>query len=180
MSMIGIDKMNQAVLEFNLSCPSEILAMVNRWLKTILKQYDLTGGMRDGMDAALISIDKQKMMLEYSGANRPLWIIRNQELIEIKPTKVSLGGHTPTSQEFEAHQFPLQKNDCIYLFSDGYADQFGGEKEKKMTLKNFKSILLSLSTESMESQKRIVAEKFDGWRNKLEQVDDICVIGIRV
>jgi tetratricopeptide (TPR) repeat protein len=180
MSMIGIDKINQAVLEFNLSRPSEILSTVNRWLKTILKQDDLTGGMRDGMDVALISIDRIKMQLNYSGANRPLWIIRKEELIEIKPTKVSLGGHTPASQEFASHEFALQKNDCVYLFTDGYADQFGGDRGKKLMTKNFKRLLLSFTKESMESQKRILAEKLDKWQNNLEQVDDICVIGFCV
>jgi serine phosphatase RsbU (regulator of sigma subunit) len=180
MSMIGIDKINQAVLELRLSRPSEILSTINRLLKTILKQDDLTGGMRDGMDVALISVDKEKMSLEFSGANRPLWIIRKGELIELKPTKASLGGHTPISQEFITHEFALEKNDCIYLFSDGYADQFGGVKGKKMMTKNFKRLLVSLSSETMESQKKLIAERLNEWQGNLEQVDDICIMGVRI
>jgi tetratricopeptide (TPR) repeat protein/serine phosphatase RsbU (regulator of sigma subunit) len=178
MSVIGIDKLNQAMIEFKGATPSGILASVNRQLKTVLKQDDLTGGMRDGMDIALVAIDHKKMLLEFSGANRPIWIIRNEELIELEPSKASIGGHTPASHEFSLHEFELQRNDCIYLFSDGYADQFGGPKEKKMMTKNFKKILLSLSKEPMDSQKRMIAEKFDRWKNNLEQVDDICVMGI--
>lgn len=178
MSVIGIEKLNQVMLESNTSMPSGILGAVNRQLKTVLKQDDLTGGMRDGMDVALVSIDRKKMMLEFSGANRPVWIVRNENLIELEPSKVAIGGHTPASQEFSHHEFPLQSKDCIYLFSDGYADQFGGPKEKKMMTKNFKQILISASKEPMELQKKIVIEKFDAWKDNLEQVDDICVMGI--
>ncbi|HEU4717516.1 MAG TPA: tetratricopeptide repeat protein [Bacteroidia bacterium] len=180
MSMIGIDKMNQAVLEPGTLDPSVILTTVNRQLKTVLKQDDLSGGMRDGMDVALISIDRGKMTLEFSGANRPVWITREGSLIELDPLKVSVGGHTPASQEFPLQEFALQKNDCIYLFSDGYADQFGGPKEKKMMTRNFRQVLLSFSNEPMETQKKILSEKFDAWKGSLEQVDDVCVAGIRV
>ncbi len=178
MSVIGIDKLNQAVNESKHAAPSVILGAVNRKLKTVLKQDDLTGGMRDGMDVALVAIDRENMKLEYAGANRPVWIIRNQELIELEASKVAIGGHTPASHVFDLHVFPLQQNDCIYLFSDGFADQFGGPKEKKMMTKNFKQILLSASKEPMQTQKQIITEKFDAWKNKLEQVDDICVMGI--
>ncbi|MDQ3110381.1 MAG: tetratricopeptide repeat protein [Bacteroidota bacterium] len=180
MSMIGIEKFNQAILESGITTPAEILMMVNRQLKTVLKQDDLTGGMRDGMDVALISIDHEKMLLEFAGANRPIWIIRDGQLIELAPTKASLGGHTPASQEFLRHELSLNKNDCIYLFSDGYADQFGGPKGKKMMTKNFKKALLSFSNGSMASRETDIALHFDSWKGALEQVDDVCVIGMRV
>jgi serine phosphatase RsbU (regulator of sigma subunit)/uncharacterized protein HemY len=180
MSMIGIDKMNQAVLEFDISHPQEILSTVNRWLKTILKQDDETGGMRDGMDVALISIDPTTMRMEFSGANRPLWVIRDETLIEIPSTKASLGGHTPILQEFSTHNFELKKNDCIYLFTDGYADQFGGERGKKLMSKHFKRLLLSIIKEPMEKQKKILEDTLIKWMGKHDQVDDICVIGIRI
>jgi serine phosphatase RsbU (regulator of sigma subunit)/Tfp pilus assembly protein PilF len=180
MSMIGIEKFNQAILESGISNPPAILSMVNRQLKTVLKQDELSGGMRDGMDVALVSIDHEKMVLEYSGANRPVWIIRNGMLTELDPEKASIGGHTPASQQFPLHVFPLQKNDCIYLFSDGYADQFGGPKGKKVMTKNFKKVLLSTADVSMEAQQTAIEEHFASWKGKLEQVDDVCVIGIRV
>lgn len=177
MSVIGIDKLN-LVLQEGASTPSGILAAVNRRLKTVLKQDDLTGGMRDGMDIALAAIDRQKMLLEFSGANRPVWIIRDEKLIELEPSKIAIGGHTPASQEFALQEFALQKNDRIYLFSDGYADQFGGPKEKKMMTKNFKQILLAISNDPMAAQKQLLTEKFDAWKGSLEQVDDVCIMGI--
>jgi tetratricopeptide (TPR) repeat protein len=180
MSMIGIEKFNQAILESKLSKPSDILTMVNRQLKTVLKQDDLTGGMRDGMDVALVAIDHKKMSLEFSGANRPIWIIRDGKLIEIEATKVSIGGHTPVTQEFSLNEFSLEKNDCIYLFSDGYADQFGGPKGKKMMTKNFKKVLLSIAGGTMKEQKAGLDRHFNQWKGNLEQVDDVCVIGIKI
>jgi len=180
MSMIGIDKISYAVLELKIATVSGILSSVNRLLKTVLKQDDLTGGMRDGMDVALISIDHEKMTLGFAGANRPVWIIRNNELITLAPSKVSIGGHTAAAYEFAEQEFALQKNDCIYLFTDGYADQFGGPKRKKMMTKKFRQIVLATAHEPMEVQKKAIAANFDSWKQDIEQVDDVCVMGIRV
>lgn len=180
MSMIGIDKINYAVVEAGIEHPADALSAVNRALKTALRQDDLSGGMRDGMDVALIAIDQEKMKLGYAGANRPVWIIRNSELIELLPSKVSIGGHTAAAYAFASEEFALQKNDRIYLFTDGYADQFGGPKGKKMMTKKFKQTLLSAAHEPMHQQKERLFAGFDEWKGDLEQVDDVCVIGIRV
>jgi serine phosphatase RsbU (regulator of sigma subunit) len=179
MSMIGIDKINNAVVESAMERPADVLSAVNRLLKIALRQDDHSGGMRDGMDVALISIDHDQMKLEYAGANRPVWIIRNSELIELIPSKVSIGGHTAAAYAFTSQEFDLQKNDCIYLFTDGYSDQFGGPKGKKMMTKKFKQTLLSVSHETMQAQKDYLSAHFDAWKGDLEQVDDVCVIGLR-
>jgi serine phosphatase RsbU (regulator of sigma subunit)/Tfp pilus assembly protein PilF len=179
MSMIGIDKMHHAVVESGISQPSKALGAVNRGLKLALRQSDDIEGMRDGMDIALIAIDHKTNTLEYAGANRPLWIIRNNELIEMNPSKVSLGGFTATAHEFSQMEFQLEKNDCIYLFTDGYADQFGGPKGKKMMTKKFREILISVCDKPLAEQKIHLEQQFDLWKGALEQVDDVCVIGIR-
>jgi serine phosphatase RsbU (regulator of sigma subunit) len=131
------------------------------------------------MDAALCYIDKKKNKLLFSGANRPLYIIRNKELQELEPTKSALGGITESEQVFKEFEFTLEKNDTVYLFSDGYADQFGGEKGKKMMTKNFKKLLLGIQDKSMKEQRVLIQDNFISWRGTLEQLDDILVIGFK-
>lgn len=180
MSMIGIDKIQHAVVESKIDHPAKALAAVNRGLKLALRQHDDVEGMRDGMDIALISIDHRSMKLQYAGANRPVWLIRNKELIELSPSKVSIGGHTPGAYEFSSEEFDLQEGDCIYLFTDGYADQFGGPKGKKMMTRRFKELLPEVSHLHMSEQHGRLLDHFREWQGKLDQVDDVCVVAIRV
>jgi serine phosphatase RsbU (regulator of sigma subunit) len=119
--------------------------------------------------------------IEYSGANRPLWIVNNnKELIEYKATKCSIGGLTADDQLFQNHEIELQKGETFYLFSDGFADQFGGENSKKLMTKNFKEILVSINNKSLKDQKKYLAEFFETWKGQNEQIDDILVIGVKV
>ena len=120
---------------------------------------------------------RNKLLL--SGANRPLYIIRNKELIELETTKSALGGITETTQVFKEFEFTLEKGDTIYLFSDGYADQFGGDKGKKMMTRNFKKLLLDIQDKTMEQQRVLLHDNFISWRGSLEQLDDILVIGFK-
>lgn len=180
MSMLGIDKIQHAIVESGVTHPAKALSAINRGLKVALRQGDDAEGMRDGMDIALIAIDRATKKLEYAGANRPVWIIRNGELIELLPSKVSLGGHTAGGYEFASHGFDLQEGDGVYLFTDGYADQFGGPKGKKMMTKRFKELLLKNAGLSMREQDEELLHAFLQWKGSLEQVDDVCVIGIRI
>ncbi len=179
MSMIGVEKLNEAV-ENHLSSPPEILKHLNRGVKTTLKQKDFASVSKDGMDIALCCFDLKKNILHFAGAMRPLWIIRGKELIEYKSTKVSIGGTTSDLQEFITHDVQLQKGDSIYIFTDGYADQFGGEKGKKIMTKNFKETLLSIQQVPFLEQEKILDKKLMEWQGNFEQVDDILVIGIRI
>jgi serine phosphatase RsbU (regulator of sigma subunit) len=179
MSMIGFEKLNEAVAH-NLTLPAEILSQLNKGVKTTLKQKESRGGSQDGMDIALCCFDLMKNILRFSGAQRPLWIVRGNDVLEFKSSKVSIGGTTPDEQEFIAHEIQLQKGDSIYIFSDGFADQFGGSKGKKIMTKNFKETILTIQNVSFLEQEKILDKKLMEWQGNFEQVDDILVIGIRI
>ncbi|MDO8998833.1 MAG: SpoIIE family protein phosphatase [Bacteroidota bacterium] len=185
MSMIGTEKLKDAI-----DCsyqPGEILKELNLGVKGALRQSgDNLNATRDGMDLSLCTIPiiqegDTKTTIEYSGANRPLWVINNkQELIEYKATKCSIGGLTPDEQQFENHVIDLEKGDTFFLFSDGFADQFGGQNSKKLMTKNFKDILISINHKSLADQKEYLKEFFETWKGQNEQIDDILVIGVKV
>jgi len=120
--------------------------------------------------------------LAYSGANRPIWIIRKdgREIEEIKATKRAIGGFSEIEQDFEKHEIGLNHGDSFYIFSDGYADQFGGEKKKKLTTKKFKELIINICALPMPEQEKHLADFIDNWKTGIEQIDDILVIGVRV
>jgi serine phosphatase RsbU (regulator of sigma subunit) len=185
MSMIGTEKLKDAIDASDR--PGYILKELNLGVKGALRQSgDNLNATRDGMDLSLCAIPiikptDKKIIIEYSGANRPLWIVNNnKELTEYKATKCSIGGLTPDAQEFKNHEIELQKGDTFYLFSDGFADQFGGENSKKLMTKNFKEILVSINDKSLKDQKTFLADFFENWKGQNEQIDDILVIGVKV
>jgi len=180
MSMIGIEKLNNVILKTKET--SEILKQLNESIEIALCQSTRYEHSQDGMDIALCSIDKKNNILKFAGANRPIWIIRQgqKDLEEIKGTKKAIGGlSTNFPSNFDTHSIKLQKGDTIYIFSDGYADQFGGEKKKKLTTKKFKQLILSVQDKTMHQQKVHLNNFFEDWKAELEQVDDILLIGIR-
>jgi serine phosphatase RsbU (regulator of sigma subunit) len=178
MSLLGKENLDKALT--SAYSPGKILEELNRNIKNALKQNTLAEATRDGMDIALLKLEKNQ--LTYSGANRPLWIKRKNkpEMEEIKATKFAIGGFTANDQEFTEHEVKLEKGDTLYLFTDGYPDQFGGEKQKKLTTKRFREILLSISDQPMHEQKDHLGKFMTEWCGGVEQVDDILVIGIRV
>ncbi|HEX8517104.1 MAG TPA: tetratricopeptide repeat protein [Bacteroidia bacterium] len=180
MSMIGIDKLNHALVDKNREHVSEILSELNTGIKKALKQSSGSSLSKDGMDIAICSFERSTMQLRYSGANRPLWLIRNKELIEYKPTKASIGGFTEDDQQFEEKVISLQKNDVIYLFSDGYADQFGGPNKKKFMSKQMKQMLLDNNELPLNMQELRYKQVFNDWRGDIGQVDDVLVLGLRI
>jgi serine phosphatase RsbU (regulator of sigma subunit) len=184
MSMIGHEKLNDAVeLEKE---PGKILSELNKGVKAALRQSNDSSSTRDGMDLSLCSIQTKNnngsTKISFAGANRPLWIIRKDSatLEEIKATKIAIGGLTSDNQEFEQHDFELQKGDTIYLSSDGFADQFGGPKRKKLMTGKFKNILLGIQNLSITEQHEYLNNFIDDWMQDLEQIDDILVIGIKI
>ncbi|HTB05602.1 MAG TPA: SpoIIE family protein phosphatase, partial [Bacteroidia bacterium] len=178
MSMIGMEHLHDAVEQSD--NPADILSILNKGIKKSLHQSQKNDSTRDGMDIALCAV--QGNSLTYAGANRPLWIIRsNSDTIEeIKPTKRAIGGFTEGEQLFEQHTLDLQSGDTIYLFSDGYADQFGGPNGKKLTTRKFKNALLSLKHKRMYEQEQELDKLFEEWKQEEEQVDDVLIIGVRV
>lgn len=136
---------------------------------------------KDGMDLALCILDSESKHLQYSGAYNPLYLYRNNELLETKADKMPIGIYMKERDSFTNHEIQLQKGDTFYIFSDGYVDQFGGENGGKFKSKQFKELLSTIQDKSMEEQKEILDETIEAWRGeKFEQLDDICVIGVRI
>jgi serine phosphatase RsbU (regulator of sigma subunit) len=180
MSMIGSEKLDDAISQT--SDTSQILKLLNQGIKASLRQTNSYESTRDGMDIALCYIDTEHRIVNYAGANRPLWIVRKGKAIieEVKATKNAIGGLTDDNQHFETHQVQLQEGDTIYICSDGYADTFNGESGKKLKTKKFKEILLSIQDKAMNEQEKYLDEFIEYWKAGTEQVDDILVIGIRL
>jgi serine phosphatase RsbU (regulator of sigma subunit) len=180
MSMIGNTLLNQIVNERDIVQPNLILNELNKEITNALKQDVVGSDSRDGMDISIISVNYKKNRLQYAGANRPLYFIRENELIETKANKVAIGGHMQEEEKnFTNHVFDLQQHDTIYLSTDGYADQFNPSDKKLMT-KRFKEILLSIQHLTMPEQEKYLAQYIDEWRGIMEQTDDVLVIGLRV
>ena len=180
MSLIGIDELNHAVLEKRLCDASAILSSLNKGVKKALRQNEENSMSRDGMDIALIIFDLKNNTIEYAGANRPLYYIRENTLNEIPPTKAAIGGTTSNDQEFKSHVREIKKNDMIYVFTDGFADQFGGESGKKFMTKRFKDLLLSIHQKPAREQEAILEKSLEEWKKEVSQVDDILVMGVRI
>ena len=179
MSMIGNSLLNEIILTKKITGASDILSNLNRSIFKVLKQN--TSESKDGMDMALVVIDKNDNTLTYAGANRELLLIRNGELIEYKPTKNAIGGFTDSTTIFAETKITFTKEDKFYMTTDGYADQFGGPKGKKLMTKNFKEFLLKISSLNMKEQKQELDQHIINWMaNTYSQVDDILVVGIKV
>jgi serine phosphatase RsbU (regulator of sigma subunit) len=129
------------------------------------------------MDIALCSIKGNK--LNYSGAHNPLIVIRNKEVIKIKADRKPIGAYEK-SEDFTNHSLDIQKDDMIYIFTDGFVDQFGGEKGKKYRLKNLLTLLTNISTKTLSEQNSILKQEFASWKGAEDQIDDVCVMGVRV
>ncbi len=181
MSMIGSDKLNQAILEGQLTNPADILSFVNVGIKRALRQNEeAENASRDGMDATIVSIDKQNMNLQVSGAHNSLVLIRDGELLEFKTTKVAVAGFTPEDQVYDLTEYDLKEGDCLYMTTDGYVDQFGGPKGKKLKSAVYKRMLLDIWQKPMDEQRAYLTNYMKDWMGDHEQIDDICVVGIRV
>ncbi len=176
-SVICNNGLNRSTREFGLTDPGEILTKTR---EIVIQEFEKSEEeVKDGMDIALCALNGLK--LKYAGAHNPLWIIRKnaEEIEEIKANKEPIGKFL-NPRPYTTHAIQLNEGDQFYIFSDGYADQFGGDKGKKFKTSNFKRLLLQISNETMSRQKELIAEHFDNWKGDLEQLDDVCVIGVRV
>ncbi len=180
MSLICVSAINQFVRDPEIKTPGQALTFVDREVNMALHQQQEQPNTSDGMDIALCAFHPDTLTLEFAGAYRPLYIVRDGELQVIKGDKYAIGGDRKIDKTFTSHEFNLKKGDCVYVFSDGYADQFGGPKGKKLMVKRFKDLLLSISNEPMRKQETLLRNHLTKWMGGLEQVDDICVIGMRV
>lgn len=179
MSLIGHNGLNQAVKERGKSRPSEVLKDLNTIAFEALHKDREQYLVRDGMDMALCAFDPQRNLLEYAGANCPLYIVRAGKVLAFSPDKNAIGSFDLNGKSFTDHRIQLEPGDMVYIFSDGYADQFGGERGKKFLYRRFRDLLLQISELPEEDQRDMLQEAFNRWRGAHEQVDDILVMGLR-
>lgn len=178
MSFIGYSSLNEVVKEKSITKPSLILDKLNEEVMTALNSEN-EEGIKDGMDLALVCFDRKNKILEYAGAYNPLYLLRAGELTEIKADRFSIGKSMEKEKNFTNHSVTINNGDTIYIFSDGYVDQFGGENEKKFRAGALKELLIRIQDKNMDEQKEILDATIENWRGKLEQIDDILVIGRR-
>jgi serine phosphatase RsbU (regulator of sigma subunit) len=187
-SVVCNNALNRSVREYNLSMPGEIL---DKTREIVSQEFDKSEeNVMDGMDISIFALQQasrsgtEGVQLQWAGANNPLWIIKKNpdgvtELVEVKPDKQHIG-KTDNPKPFSTHTISLQKGDSIYILTDGYADQFGGERGKKFKASQMKELILSTASASLQEQKKLLEQKFEKWKGDLEQVDDVCIIGVRV
>lgn len=179
MSLLNTSSLERAV-ESGLNEPADILNHTRQTIIERLKKDGSTEGGKDGMDCSLISFNRDQTKLTYASAHNPIWIIRRNEMIELKGDKMPVGKHDKDQTPFTQHEFQLISGDLVYTLTDGFPDQFGGDKGKKFMYKQLKDVLLSISNKTMKEQKEILIEVLRKWKGDIEQVDDITLIGIRV
>jgi len=181
MSIVGHNLLNQAVNEHNIVKPSDILNELNKGITNTLRQYEDEATVKDGMDIALCCINTDTLEVEYAGAYNPLWIIKDNNLSEIKADKFPVGAFVGEKiNQFTNHKIQMQKGDMIYMFTDGYADQFGGPKGKKFKYKQLQQLITESKDKTMPEQKILLENAFSQWIGSFEQVDDVLIIGIRL
>jgi serine phosphatase RsbU (regulator of sigma subunit) len=182
MSIVNYNLLNKAVLEQNMTKPAEILDAVNKWLTVSLHQTYNESTVKDGMDIALCALHKKNNLLEFAGAFNGGYIFKkDNSIIELNGNKTPVGAFMEEKiTSFTNHTLALEKGDKIYIFSDGYADQFGGPKGKKLKYKKLQEYIKESLDLSMPEQKKHLEKKFTEWKGNLEQIDDVLIIGITV
>ncbi len=180
LSMLGISYLNEIVNHNPSIHANEILEKLKDSVIDSLHQTGSKGEAQDGIEIALCIIDTGKKSLEFAGANRPLYMIREGSIQHIRPDRMPIGIYDEETVSFTNHQIDLQTNDTIYLFSDGYVDQLGGPLRKTFRVRNFRKLLLKIQDHSMEEQKTILVKKLEKWQGTIEQIDDILVMGLKI
>lgn len=181
MSMLNSTLLNQTPYNPNINTPADTLNFLNEELPKNLKANSEKENINDGMDIAYCSIDLSTNNMKFAGANNSCWIIRANELIELKALKQAITAATGyEKKKFIDQEIALQKGDSVYLFTDGYADQFGGPHGKKFKYKALSELLIKISHEKSETQKQLLERAFMDWKGDLEQVDDVLIIGVKI
>ena len=181
MSIVANNLLQQAIKQVGLTKPSEILDYASHGITNTLHQTYEESSVKDGMDVAICCWNEKNMTLEYAGAYNPLYIFREGELLETKANRFPVGtfiGEQITA--FENHKIKVQKGDIVYVFTDGYADQFGGPNGKKFMMNRFRKLLLEIHIKPMNEQHDLLDKTFKKWKGNLDQVDDICILAVRI
>jgi len=179
MSMLGISFLNEIVNKNHILNADEILNQLRNHVIEALKQKGKEGEAKDGMDIALCVINEETGTLQFAGANNPLYFIRDNELESIRGDKMPVAIHLKMPP-FTLHEIKIKKGDIFYIFSDGFADQFGGDAGKKFKYKPFRELLLSSHQKPMEEQEQILEKTFTDWKRDYEQIDDVVIMGFRI
>lgn len=181
LSLMGHNLLNQAVHERNLVRPSAILDYLNAGIQHTLNQYKTAGELRDGMDIVLCVFDHQTGKMQFAAAINPVYVIRDGMLIQSKGNRFSIGSYFDNKMRpFTNQEMELQKGDMLYMFTDGYPDQFGGEDDRKLSHRRFRELLMSIHELDVDQQKIALENSLAEWMGDSKQTDDICVIGIRI
>jgi len=180
MSLLNTSILSETIKEKKITRPDLILNTVRKEIINALNPEGSVEESKDGMDCVVIVLDRKNNLLEYAGANNPFYIVRNNELLIYKPDKMPVGKSHDDDTPFTYNRVALENNDMIYTFSDGYADQFGGTKGKKFKYLQFGELLVTINEKMISEQRNILEQTFDSWKGDLQQVDDVCVIGVRV
>jgi len=180
MSMIGTSLLNEFIIENNLEDTAEVLTKMREQIIKSLDQKGLQGENKDGMDMALCKYDPKKGTVQYSGAYNPLIYISKNEINQLKGDSQPVGLHTGKKLTFTNKEIQVAKGDMLYIYSDGFPDQFGGEKGKKYLSGKFKKFLLSISDKPIDEQNTLIKAEFANWIGDHEQIDDVCVMGVRI
>lgn len=179
MSMVANDLINQIVFDNNITNPAKVLQLLNFKLNHTLNRTGRKKDSKEGMDIAMIMLDYDKMKLEYAGARRPLYLLRNNQIIEYAPDKYTIG-QAEDDVQFTDHKITLETGDSIYMFTDGITDQFGEKTRKKYKVKKLREFLLSIHQNDMSLQNKALREELIVWQGNQPQVDDQLIIGIKV
>lgn len=179
MSMIGHEILDKTINDDNIEQPARILGVLNKGLEKIFRGEKNVGTIiRDGMDIGLCVVDRKRKKMEYAGALFPLYIIRENNLIEIKGDKLIIGMN-PSGIPYNNHDLDILENDIVYMFSDGFADQFGGSENKKFMYRRLRHLLMTIHRFPMHDQKIVLDENIRTWMGNNTQIDDIMVIGFK-
>lgn len=181
MSLVGNTLLNQTINRSTISNPAQALDYINQQLPKTIKSKSSTGTIKDGMEIAMCDFNFDTLTMQFAGANSNIYIVRNKEIQIYRGDKQPIGeSFSGTIINYTNQIISLQKNDCVYLISDGYADQFGGVKGKKFKYKQLENLFCTIAEKEVNEQQYVLAKAFDNWKSNHEQVDDVLILGIKI
>ena len=180
MSVVGNSILKDVIVKRGIENPHEILSALDNDVNNLFQKEDSYDVMSDGMDMALAVIDLETNILSFAGAMRPLWLVRDNEVIDVKGDRFPIGYFYGVEKSFSTIEIQLEEEDQVYMFSDGYADQFGGENDKKFNRKKMKELLISINSMTGIEQQGFLDYALKNWRQEIEQTDDVLIIGLKI
>jgi serine phosphatase RsbU (regulator of sigma subunit) len=180
MSLVGDTNLNHIVIQNKITDPAEILNALHDGINSYLKQSETDN--QDGMDAAIVVIDEENRTIQFAGARNPMIVVGEAGLEVVKADKMSIGGKRKMNLEdqFSSHEIEYKSENTYYIFSDGYADQFGGHKDKKFMVSKLRKLFQEVSSKNMNDQHDTLKNRFNEWKDGFSQTDDVLIIGFRL